>query len=138
MNGRKYILGLLVICCILFNVSYKSNYLKSGVVAFNKGDFSKAVNYFEKELKNDPTAAIVHYNLGMAYFKMKQYSAAKAALSAAGYLDSRLASMTRFYLGLCHYQEKEYELALQELGWVVKNFPQTKLADAAREIIDMI
>ena len=63
---------ILIICFLLaipFLQGFKSRNFDVGVSQFNQGNYDKAIIKFERALKKYPTKAIIHYNLGMAYFK---------------------------------------------------------------------
>ena len=44
-----------------------------GVIAFNRGDYNKAINHFTTAIKADSQFAIAHYNLGCAYLHTEKY-----------------------------------------------------------------
>ena len=80
----------------------KSNALaknNQGYFDFNKGNYEDAIKYFENAIKSDPEAAIIHYNLGSTYLKMKEYTKAVNYLQKAVKLDPE-------------FKEAHYNLAL--------------------------
>ena len=54
-----------------------------GWVHYHSGDFATAVTYLEKAVKGAPDQAIMHYHLGMAYFKKGDKDAAREQLKLA-------------------------------------------------------
>ncbi|MFA7578075.1 MAG: tetratricopeptide repeat protein, partial [Candidatus Muiribacteriota bacterium] len=50
------------------------NTIKQGILYFNSGDFTRAVDFFKKAvlMKNDDLNA--RYNLAVTYFKLREYS----------------------------------------------------------------
>ena len=84
------------------NPEVKSNALaknNQGYFDFNKGKYEDAIEYFENAIKSDPEAAIIYYNLGSTYLKMKEYTKAVNYLQKAVKLDSE-------------FKEAHYNLAL--------------------------
>ena len=80
----------------------KSNALaknNQGYFDFNKGKYEDAIKYFENAIKSDPEAAIIYYNLGSTYLKMKEYTKAVNYLQKAVKLDPE-------------FKEAHYNLAL--------------------------
>ena len=80
----------------------KSNALaknNQGYFDFNKGNYEDAIKYFENAIKSDPEAAIIYYNLGSTYLKMKEYTRAVNYLQKAVKLDPE-------------FKEAHYNLAL--------------------------
>ena len=74
-----------------------------GYDAFNKNQYSKAIEFFDDAIKSDSQSAIVHYNLGSVYLAMKEYAKSKNYLQKAVILDPR-------------FKEAYYNLALAYLG----------------------
>ena len=80
----------------------KSNALSKnnqGYFDFNKGKYDDAIKYFENAIKGDPQAAVIHYNLGSTYLKMKEYTKAVNYLQKAVKFDPE-------------FKEAHYNLAL--------------------------
>ena len=80
----------------------KSNALSKnnqGYFDFNKGKYDDAIKYFENAIKSDPQAAVIHYNLGSTYLKMKEYTKAVNYLQKAVKFDPE-------------FKEAHYNLAL--------------------------
>lgn len=60
-----------------------------GNVYFKKGEFEKSVLAFKKVLEIDPSDALGHYNLGCAYFALKEYEKAEESWKEAIKHDRR-------------------------------------------------
>ncbi len=130
------ILCILVLVLILSLVcGFSSPSFSKGVRAFNSGNYRTAIELFQRTVKKAPAEAIVHYNLGMAYFKNDNYIAAKASFMTAIQLDPRFEPLSRFYMGLCYYQEGDLEKARGEMQWVAQTCGDTGLSDAAKEVM---
>ena len=73
-----------------------------GCDAFNKNQYSKAIELFDDAIKSDSQSAIIHYNLGSTYLAIKKYSQAAKSLRWAIDLDP-------------NFKESHYNLALTQL-----------------------
>ena len=128
-------LWLLVIISLLCATGFTSKLFSAGVREFNDGNYKKAIINFQNVVKNYPTEAIVHYNLGMAYFKAERYPESQSSFEAALQLEGKFEPLARFYIGLCYYQKGDNDRAKQELQWVSQICDNTNLGDAAKEMI---
>lgn len=66
------ILMALVIGSIV-HIQGKEKYNNLGVEEYQKGNYDKAISYFNKAIESDPNNAVVYFNRGLAYFKMGSY-----------------------------------------------------------------
>ena len=66
-----------------------------GVFEFNKANFQEAINFFEKALKAQPTAAHVLYSLAAAYAHINNIKKALDALRQATTIQAALRSRAR-------------------------------------------
>ena len=66
-----------------------------GVIEFNKANFQEAINFFEKALKAQPTAAHVLYSLAAAYAHINNIKKALDALRQATTIQTALRSRAR-------------------------------------------
>jgi len=51
----------------------RSREFQSGNASFDSGNYQEAINKYEGLLKEDPSSGAVHYNLGNAYYRNKQF-----------------------------------------------------------------
>jgi tetratricopeptide (TPR) repeat protein len=68
---RIYIVLLLAVCCNLNSFSLPG-LADSAAVYYEKNEFRKAADYYEKILAEGKESWMLHYNLGNAYFKSDQ------------------------------------------------------------------
>lgn len=52
------------------HTSYTRAFFYYGIAMYKQGDYVKAITAFEKAEMGDPKNAQLHYNLGLAYFKV--------------------------------------------------------------------
>ncbi|MCF6238185.1 MAG: tetratricopeptide repeat protein [Candidatus Marinimicrobia bacterium] len=67
--------------------------LISGNEYYEQGEFSRAIQEYEKILKAQGTSAVLHYNLGNAYFNQKNYGQAILNFEKARILQPRDADI---------------------------------------------
>lgn len=75
---------LLFFCILTFNASFIlgqsdeiENLVKRGIVHHDKGEFSKAAEFYLKALDMDPNSSLAHYELGFTYLSAKEYELAE-------------------------------------------------------------
>ncbi len=82
-------------------------------------DYQNALKAFEQADSLQPNSEIIHYNLGVVYFKLKQFGRAeqhfRKAVELGDFLDAHL------YLGVIHQERGEFEKALKEFRYRVAN-----------------
>ncbi len=49
-------------------------YNQLGLISDDRGEYEKAVNYYERALSRDPSSHEIHSNLGVSYYKMGRYA----------------------------------------------------------------
>ena len=124
---------------------YKDNRLLQKVTflkateLFNAGDYSKALAYFEKAIKNDKIGEITtqsHFWLAQTQFELNKFEYAidgffvfenKATKSMLNLLEYY------YHLGYTYFKMANYELALSSFKKVIefkKHYPRTKVRDA--------
>ena len=68
------------------NISYATPhyaFMNLGLTYYQKGDFSRAVSYFNEALRIDPSFSMAHENLGLAYEALGEWDEARAAYNAS-------------------------------------------------------
>ena len=110
------------------NISSPGLRLKLGNAYEAQEKYDDAIREYRRVLSMDPTSAIAHYNLGIAYFRkrmpgpllstshkeVRSYSDAVAELKTALELDYRFVDAYT-YLGIIYNRQKQYKLALAAL-----------------------
>ena len=112
-----------------FNIGSPDLRRKLGHAYEAQEKYDDAIREYSRVLAMDPTSAIAHYNLGIAFFKkrmpgpllstshkeVRSYSDAVNELKKALALDNRFADAYT-YLGIIYNRQKQYKLALAALG----------------------
>lgn len=80
---------------VLFDPEPAAPWVIYGLFYHRHGQLSEAVKRYLEALKRDPDLAEAHYNLGLAYFKLKQYEAANQAAQKAYALGYPLPGLRR-------------------------------------------
>ena len=82
-----------------------------GCDAFNKNQYSEAIELFDDAIKSDSQSAIIHYNLGSTYLAMGKYPQAAKSLRRAIDLNP-------------NFKESHYNLALTQFR---RGYPQAAI-----------
>ena len=92
-----------------------------------QGQTAQAVTSFKRALEIDPEMFQSYNDLGVVYFKNKDYRQAETSFSAALRLrpDTPIA---RFNLGLCYAREERYSDATRELERAIQLMPRDAYA----------
>lgn len=124
--------SLIIIGLLIFFLSFSREGLtytahsaiNKGNKSFEKGDYTRAVEEYQKALKKDPESEIINFNLGTALYKQEQYDQAiehlrKALLSE----DEKLRQPAHFNLGNAFYQKglKEVQQNLKNAVELLEN-----------------
>lgn len=106
-----------------------------GTQCVKSGDYSTAVLYFNKALENGLRSGALYYNIGVCYYKIKNYLLAEQAFAkAAEYQDMmQLANYNRGLVALRSGQKKE---AYDFFSALTQQTAQPKLAKLAEIAID--
>ena len=84
--------------------------LKSGIDAYQKGEYDKAIQTLQEYLQNNPQDVEARYFLGNALFKKGLLDQAQEEFQKALEQDSK-HPLVIYELGLVHIKKKEYEKA---------------------------
>ena len=68
---KKYLFILII---VLAQSAYPQGEIRfdSATVAYNKGDYEKAISFYMEILEEDQHSAALYYNLGNSYYKLNQ------------------------------------------------------------------
>lgn len=88
-----------------------------GWAQMSQGKFDAAMALFRDVLDRVPDHALAHINIGYVHLRRKQFDASREHLDRAIALDSdRKATLyAHYYLGLVHFEQKEYAEAVGAL-----------------------
>jgi tetratricopeptide (TPR) repeat protein len=93
--------------------------------AEKQGDFRTAAEDYEQILRQCPATAEIHHNLGLTYYRLRDYGRAARNLRAALQLKPALTG-SRLFLGLCEFRLGEFGGAARNLAAVVQADPQNR------------
>tara|TARA_B100000927_G_scaffold291671_1_gene295419 strand:- start:4575 stop:5759 length:1185 start_codon:yes stop_codon:yes gene_type:complete len=82
-------------------------------------NYSEAINILEKVIKSDPNIKTAHYQIGMSYFYLNRYNAAKDSFLSALRIDSNYANAI-YMLAASYIQMRDYDQAEKEALKLVK------------------
>ncbi len=93
----------MILCLILFvppviAAENQADFDK-GIAAFEKGDHQSALSYFLRAESIGLDSSALHFNLGVCYFKLKQYPQAEHQFVLTA-TDPRMAQLAHYNLGL--------------------------------------
>ena len=89
--------------------------LAEGLKHFQAGDFTRAIEFFEKGSAKFPESVEVNYDLGVSYLRSGRTDEAIARLRKALALNPNLIE-AHFALGECHFAKGETQNALDEFS----------------------
>ncbi|MCF7807770.1 MAG: tetratricopeptide repeat protein [Candidatus Marinimicrobia bacterium] len=88
MRTLKHMLMLLLLVSTNWAID-SEGLLRSGNQCYEQGDYPQAVEEYEKILRGDMESAVLHYNLGCAYFNLEKYGKAILHFEKASQLSPR-------------------------------------------------
>jgi predicted Zn-dependent protease len=94
----------------------------------NKTD--KAIETYKEGIKTNPTYQRLHYNLGIVYFRTKQYAEAEKSAIEAIKLDPKHASSQRVYALVCFHQNKRVNALLGFCSFILLEPNTSRSAEA--------
>ena len=102
-------------------------YYAFGIKAIKEGDFTLAVQAWEKAVEINPTMVKVYNYLGRAYYTQGMIEGAIDAYKKAAELDPA-NPQSYINLGIAYRYDDEYELAIEELNKAIELNPLSALA----------
>ncbi len=103
------------------------DYYTFGIKAIKEGNFTMAVQAWEKAIEIDPTMVKVYNYLGRAYYTQGMIEGAIDAYKKAVELDPANPK-SYINLGIAYRYDEEYELAIEELNKAIELNPLSALA----------
>ena len=104
--------GLIIFPPLICQGQQSSEFIFSkGVVAYSKGNFEKALNYFQQASQLSPENAEIQHYLGMAQMQLGKYEPAIKSLKKALSMDPTIKELN-YDLGVTYFRAKNYARAL--------------------------
>ncbi|MBQ7449782.1 tetratricopeptide repeat protein [bacterium] len=124
---------------IIVNNTAAKKYEDIAVEALYAKDYTKALEYFNKQLKANPkNPEDVYHNIGMTYYYMRDYNKAIENFNKSVELDDKLIS-TYFYLGLSYYDSgKSISRARENFEKVITMEGRNKVPEMVRISYDKL
>ncbi|QPJ66459.1 MAG: tetratricopeptide repeat protein [Candidatus Nitrohelix vancouverensis] len=98
-------------------ISAEEWFLKGNTLS-QKGQFDEAIAAYDKSIKLNPSATVVHINKGLAFKKKKNYEGARLSFEKAVELEPQNME-ARFLLGNAYNFLERWEDAIAQLNIVV-------------------
>ncbi len=105
----KKIAGLFIILLLLTGCTGN---IKEGVALLKEGQYEKAVEAFEKDVKKERNLDEAYRGLGIAYFELEEYEAAVEAFELALKHDTKETAVFCSFLGAVYLETEEYDKSL--------------------------
>lgn len=110
---RLKVFLLIIICSTALHAQNFRKSLKKADQYLNSNNYSKAITYYKKALKNKPGNADATYGLGLAYlFDFKNDEALKQ-LTLVWQLNPKVGKNIEYYLGLAHQYNYDFDEAIR-------------------------
>ncbi|MBF0488157.1 MAG: tetratricopeptide repeat protein [Nitrospirae bacterium] len=115
-------------------------------IEISKKDYTKAMSYLMAAINNDPGCTAAYNNLGYVYMQMSgapgvdEQGKTEALRKAISYFNKAIElasylSQTKFNLGLCYFELKDYDKAVGFFYEVVDADPAGKLGQQAASLL---
>lgn len=121
------ILMALVVGSILYTQG-KEKYNNLGIEEYQKGNYNKAISYFNKAIELDPNNAFAYNNRGLAHSELKEYNKAISDYNKAIALkpDYAIAYFNRglsYFATGSYYNSKPFESAVSDFSKAIELKP---------------
>lgn len=108
-------------------------YRKSGDMKLSDGDFTGALDEYDKALQVNPRNAMAYYGRGRVRLATSEYTEARVDLNKALSIDSNLTSARLALIGILMYT-RDFASGINEATKVIESDPQNALAFYERGI----
>lgn len=117
------------------NDALDETYRKNGDMKLSDGDFTGAMDEYDKALQVNPRNAMAYYGRGRVKLATSDYGAARIELNKALNIDSNLTSARLALIGILMYT-RDFASGISEATKVIEGDPQNALAFYERGICD--
>lgn len=126
MKRYWLLLYIMLLSVASFGQTAEYTMLHQGNRAFQRGDWSKAEQYYRKALEANPRSARALFNLGDAYLSQKNGKDALECFVKAGKLEKNKAMKAMAYhnIGFIHQNNKEFDKAIDSYKEALRNNPR--------------
>jgi tetratricopeptide (TPR) repeat protein len=101
------------------------DYFNLGNDAYRKGDFSTAIEYFEKAIELDPSNTVYYYNCAISYRDNENFESALAYANKTIALED--TDISHYLLrGGIYSRKKDYNLAIKDYSYAIQLDPTKK------------
>lgn len=126
--------GVLILAVLVFPASASN--LAEGQKAFFESDYTSAILYFTKALKERPDNAMVHFFLGQSYFNLEKYNEAKTYFQNALQIKPDYG-LARLNLARTCHALGDHKSALKEFLIVEKDHPKELKASDKKIVVTL-
>jgi TolA-binding protein len=108
----------------------------NGIVLYNKGEYEKALNFFESIVKISPDHSLkpkAIFYAGKSYYNLEYYRQAISSweLILEKYRSSEIAPHAAYEIGMTYFQALKYDLAAPYFKTVIDEYPDSPLVPEA-------
>jgi len=112
-------------------------YWQLGVRSFEKGEYIKAIENFQKVIVDYPhvsSAKLASYYLGEAYYALKKFAEAIKAFQnfVSGYPEDELTEIAKFHLANGLFQAGEIEESIEDYKEILEKYPDSRFGPHVR------
>ncbi len=108
-----------------------------GIAAFEKADYTAALQHFHQAEAAGMDSSALHFNLGVCYFKLQQYSQAEAQFVLTA-TDQRMAQLAHYNLGLTALRQANHSHAETWFRLAAASKQDAKLTKLAEHRLAML
>lgn len=120
---KTQFIALLLLCCTTAIFAQSTNFTE-GNKAFEAGDLDVAVEYFSKDITDNPKSANTYYSRGFIYYKQDAYakalSDANMGLKCVKGKERKLKAVLYELRALIYTQLEEHEKAIADYTTAIK------------------
>jgi len=120
------------------NIEYQTPhyaYHNMGLVYFYKGDYTSAIENYQKALKQAPSYVNVYYDLASAYIALNRFEDAVEVYKKAASLSPQ-SMQANFGLARLYIKMNKKQEAIDELKEIIESDPRSQSAKDANQLLE--